>query len=149
MTAPKIPKLNEEFDLKLFRHILSRKLPLIFLIFFFALLGAYLMLRYTQPIYQSRTIIQIETESKAEKLLDIGRFSSEQFSQKIELLRSRVFLERVFAKLPLLVNYYNEGKFLNHELYTSSPFMVNYVVYDPVVYGIPFRLSHKVILCSD
>jgi len=142
MNAPKIPKLNEEFDPKLFRHILFRKLPLIVLIFAFALLGAYLMLRYTQPVYQSRTIIQIETESKAEKLLDIGRFSSEQFSQKIELLRSRVFLERVFAKLPLTVNYYNEGKFLRHELYTSSPFTVNYVVYNPVVYGIPFRLSY-------
>lgn len=100
------------------------------------------MLRYTQPIYESKTIIQIESESKAQKFLELGRITYDQFSQKLELLRSRTFIERVLAKLPLDVRYYNEGKFLNYELYTSSPFYVNYVIYNPVVYNIPFRIVY-------
>jgi tyrosine-protein kinase Etk/Wzc len=104
--------------------------------------GAYLMLRYTQPIYEAKTIIQIESESKAQKFLELGRITYDQFSQKLELLRSRTFIERVLAKLPLDVRYYNEGKFLNYELYTSSPFYVNYVIYNPVVYNIPFKLTY-------
>ncbi len=142
MAIAKIPKLNEEFDPKLFRFILLRKLPIIILIFIISFLGAYLMLRYTQPIYEAKTIIQIESESKAQKFLELGRITYDQFSQKLELLRSRTFIERVLAKLPLDVRYYNEGKFLNYELYTSSPFYVNYVIYNPAVYNTPFKLSY-------
>jgi tyrosine-protein kinase Etk/Wzc len=142
MTSPRIPKFNEEFDPKLFRFIFFKRLPIIVLIFVAFLIGAYLLLRYTQPVYEAKTIIQIDTESKAEKVLDMGRFSNEQFSQKLELLRSRVFIERVLSRLPLDVRYYNEGKFLNHELYKSSPFSVNYVVINPIVYSIPFKLTY-------
>jgi len=142
MTSPRIPKFNEEFDPKLFRFIFLKRLPIIILIFVTFLIGAYLLLRYTQPVYEAKTIIQIDTESKAEKVLDMGRFSNEQFSQKLELLRSRVFIERVLSRLPLDVRYYNEGKFLNHELYKSSPFSINYVVMNPIVYSIPFRLTY-------
>jgi tyrosine-protein kinase Etk/Wzc len=141
MASPRIPKFNEEFDPKLFRFIFLRKLPLIIILFILFFLGAFLMLRYTQPVFEANTIIQIETENKAEKIFDVSRFSDEQFSQKLELLKSRVFIERVLMKLPLDVSYYNEGKFLNHELYTSSPFSVNYVVYDPIVYGATFQIA--------
>ncbi len=141
MASPRIPKFNEEFDPKLFRFIFLRKLPLIIVIFVLFFLGAFLMLRYTQPVFEATTIIQIETENKAEKIFDVTRFSDEQFSQKLELLKSRVFIERVLMKLPLDVSYYNEGKFLNHELYTSSPFTVSYVVYNPAIYGTSFKLT--------
>ena len=141
MTTPRIPKLNEEFDPKLFRYILVKKLPIIFFIFFSFLLVSYLILRYTKPIYEAKTVIQIESESKAEKILDVQRFSTEQIYQRLELLRSRVFVERVLSKLSLDVRYFNEGKFLNHELYTASPFTINYVIYNPAVYGVKFRIA--------
>jgi tyrosine-protein kinase Etk/Wzc len=142
MALAKIPKLNEEFDPKLFRYIVLRKLPLIVLIYFVFLFGGYLMLRYTQPIFEAKTIIQIETKSKAQELLDISKYSNEHLSQKLELLRSRVFIERVLSRLPLSVKYFSEGKFLNHELYTSTPFTVSYVVYNPAVYNNLFKLTY-------
>ncbi len=143
MSSNKIPRFNEEFDLKLFRFILVRKLPVIILIFFLSFATAWIVLRYTQPVYEAKTILQIDTENRAERLFEVGRYSSEQFSQKLELLRSRVFVERVLGKLPLDVRYFNEGKLLNHELYTSSPFTVNYIIYNPAVYGIPFRIKFE------
>lgn len=142
MTPQKIPRFNEDVDPKLFRFILIRKLPLIVVIFLVFAIGGFLLLRYTQPIFEAKTIIQIETENKAEQLFDVSRFSNEQFTQKIELLRSRLFIERVLSKLPLDVSYYNEGQFLNHELYLSSPFTVNYVVHNPIMYSLPIKLKY-------
>jgi len=47
----------------------------------------------------------------------------------------------VFSKLPLDVRYYNEGRFLDFELYTSTPFTVNYVIRDPAIYGASIYIS--------
>lgn len=142
MAFAKIPKLNEEFDPKLFRFIVLRKLLLIIIIYAIFLFAGFIILRYTQPVFESKTIIQIDTKSKTQELLNIEKFTSEQLSQKLELLRSRVFIERVLSKLPLSVKYFSEGKFLNHELYTSTPFTVSYVIYNPVIYNNPVKLSY-------
>ncbi len=142
MAFAKIPKLNEEFDPKLFKFIVLSKLPVILLIYFIFLLGGFLMLRYTHPIFKAKTIIQVDTKSKTQELLNIEKFTNEQLSQKLELLRSRVFIERVLSKLPLGVKYYSEGKFLNHELYTSSPFTVSYVIYNPLLYNNQIRVTY-------
>ena len=39
-------------------------------------------------------------------------------------MRSKVFLKRVLAKLPLGISYYTEGTLLNNEMYTNSPYTV-------------------------
>ena len=67
MASTRIPKFNEEFDPKLFRFIFLKKLPLIIILFVLFFLSAFLMLRYTQPVFEANTIIQIETENKAEE----------------------------------------------------------------------------------
>ncbi len=138
----KISRFNEEFDLRLLKFIISKTFLFIVLVFIVFIFGGYLIIRYSQPVYESNTIIQIETESQAEQILELRRTSSEQLSQKLELMRSKIFMDRVLSKLPLDVRYYNEGRFLRYELYKSSPFTINYIVYDPVVYDVFFEVTY-------
>lgn len=143
MTENKIPRFIEEFDIKLLRYIFFRRLWFILGMFIVIAIISFLLLRYTQPIYESSVVLQIEQENRAEKILEGIRFSNEQFSQKIELLHSRVFINRVLKQLPVDVSYYNEGKFLYHDLYASAPFQVHYVIHDVKVYDVPIHLEYS------
>ena len=42
----------------------------------------------------------------------------------VELLRSPEFKKRTLKKLPLNINYFSEGTFLNYEQYTANPYFV-------------------------
>lgn len=142
MAKSKISQFNEEFDLKLLRYITIKKLPLIILFFTVAILAANLLLRYTIRVYETRSVIQVEAEDIARAQVYGSRsVLSEDLSKTIGVLNSRVFMDRVFSKLPLDVRYYNEGRFLDFELYTSTPFTVNYVIREPEIYGVPIYIS--------
>ena len=50
--------------------------------------------------------------------------------------KSKVFLKRVLSKLPLQTSYFAEGTFKKNELYTSSPYTVDYKIIDPRISGV-------------
>ncbi len=127
MTITKIPKINTDFDLDIFLQIVKKKYWLIMLLLLLAVLGSFLYLRYTQPLYQSEAIIQINESNKSTLVLDIKDvYSDDDISKTIELLRSNIFLEKALSKLPLQVSYHVQGKFLSTELYKSTPFIIEY-----------------------
>jgi len=105
-----------------------------------SIVGAFLYLRYTPPLYQSITVLQISNNNNADKVLEIENLREENtIAQTIELLRSQEFLKRVFSKLPIDIQYFNEGTFLSNEMYKSSPFEVkvkinNGAIYDKKIY---------------
>lgn len=143
MSALKIPRYNDELDLKLAKYVFLKKLPIVLLIFVFALTVAFLVLRYTQPLYESKTIIQVESESKAEMVFKMESSLNEQITQKIELLRSKVFINSVLAQMPLDVSYFSKGKFLNFELYKTSPFEIQYKILNEAIYGVPVFIEYE------
>lgn len=143
MERKRIPILNEKFDLTIFISVIKRNILLSILIFIAAMAGAFLYLRYTQPIYQSASIIQLKNEgTTANKVLNLTNAVEEINSiQTIELIRSKEFLKRTFNKLPLDVSYYSKGTFLVFELYRSSPFSINYKVLEKNLYNVPIYVS--------
>ena len=110
MSALKIPRYNDELDLKLARYVFLKKIPLLLLVFIISISTAFLILRYTPSLYESKTIIQVENESKAEMVFKLESSLNEQISQKIELLRSKVFINNVLSQLPLEVSYFSDRK---------------------------------------
>ena len=141
MAKKNIPIYNEELDIRLLLHIITIVLKYIILIFIIAAISCYLIIRYIQPVYEAQSILQIEAEDKMQEFLGIGKQPEDNLSQKIELIKSKIFLERVFSNLPLDVSYFNEGKILLHELYTSSPFVFKYTNLSTNIYDEPIRVS--------
>ena len=138
----RITNFSSEFELGLFLYILRKSLAWIFLIIFLAFLGSLLYLRYTVPIYQSSLVLQINSSNTARKVLKMEDiYEDEDISASIELLRSKFLLNRAIESLPLDVSYFNKGQFLTYELYTSSPFRVQYDILDSSVLNRPFYIS--------
>ena len=119
MAAKIKPQLNDELDFKLLLHIVRKRLKIILPIFLIFFIISFLYLRYTQPIYQANTVIQLNNENQASKVLSPSNsyYYKDDLSEKLEQLKSTKFLKRALNKLPLEVSYFVEGNVLNNELY--------------------------------
>ncbi len=143
MSKKRISNINDEIDIWLFWYVTRKNLIFISLLISLAISAAFLYLRYTYPIYQTEAVIQIDVvENKAQNLFKSDLYD-EDLASKLELLRSPLFLKRVLDKLPLKVSYYNKGRFLNFELYNSSPFTVDAHVKNNSIYDNPIYIEFK------
>jgi tyrosine-protein kinase Etk/Wzc len=118
-------KLNSALDVTLIFHLI-RKFKWVF-ISFFLISGfiSFIYLRYSQPVYEAKTLLQIN-DNKADQLLKLDGISQNDniLAEAIEQIHSKVFLKRIVEKLDIEVSYYSEGTFKNNELYLSSPYLV-------------------------
>lgn len=140
-TTKKISNINDELDVKLFLYIARRHIyyPVIFLMLAFS--GAFLYLRYTPPVYQTSAILQLSTDNQVNRILPTASIYDDDIAKQIELLRSSVFLQRSFSKLPLDISYFSKGRFLNSEIFRNAPFKVDYQVKNPAIFGVPIYLE--------
>ena len=142
MPKKKISPINEDFDFKLFVTI-ARKNAIWFLGFMFlSVFIALAILHYTAPVYETQSIIKIASENKAENVLGVNSQSSRLYETNdiagdIELIRSKVIVERALQRLPLQASYFAKGTVLINELYTASPFLVDAVIRDSSICGVP------------
>jgi capsular exopolysaccharide synthesis family protein len=121
----RISNFSSEFEIGLLIHIARKSILWVILLFIAAYISATIYLRYTQPIYESSSILQVQTNSEARKFLQISdETDRSNLPRVVELLRSKVFFKRVLSKLPLQYSYFSEGTFIASELYTSSPYSV-------------------------
>jgi capsular exopolysaccharide synthesis family protein len=88
-------------------------------------------------VYESKSVIQIQTNDQANKLLNVQNLSEPDnvLAEAVEILRSKVFLKRVLSKMPLQISYFAEGTFKAIELYNSSPYNVEVKINDPQIIG--------------
>ena len=142
MVERKISNLNDEFDLKLFLSVTRKNIAWIVLFFVISFLMAFLYLRYTYPIYEAKSIIQIGlADQNSRFLFNSVQPSKSDLPSKIELLRSPTFLTRVMNKLPLDISYYQIGNVLNYEMYRTSPFEIEYRNPINELYNLPVYIS--------
>ncbi|MFW6351650.1 MAG: GumC family protein [Bacteroidota bacterium] len=140
-TVKKISNINDELDIKLFLYISKRNVlfPLVFIVI--ALLGAWLYIRYTPPVYQTSAVIQMGSDNEASRILPTTNIYEDDLAKQIELMRSNTFLNRALQRLPLEVSYFSEGRVLNFEMYRNAPFTIDAEVKNPSIYGIPIYLN--------
>lgn len=122
----RLSNFSGEFELGLFLFIARKNLIWVAAFLAIAIICSFLYLRYTPPTYESHSIIQIQTSNQANKVLNVENIyeTSNELSEAIELLRSKVFLKRVILKLPFKISYYNEGTFKAFEQYRNCPYQV-------------------------
>jgi tyrosine-protein kinase Etk/Wzc len=120
------PNIRELF----YKYI--RFLPFFFLSVAATLLGAYLYLRYSTPVYQAAGALLVKGTSSEEGTAGSGdRFSqlfvldnSINVQSEIELLKSKPLMERVIEKLNINYQYHTKGKISEVHHYKDVPFML-------------------------
>ena len=147
MPKKKITNFNEEFDLKLFVIIAKNNF---YLVIIFMLLGfsiSYLYLRYTPNFYQCQSVIKIDVINNANAILNIGggieSGSPNSLAGNIELIHSRVIIGRALKQLPLQVSYFSKGTVLTNELYTRSPYRVEFNLMDSGLMDVPIYIEFE------
>lgn len=110
-----------------FKYI--RFLPVFLVSVALCLLGAYLYLRYTTPIYRVSGTLTFKTEESnrgGSKFEDIFLAKSvSDVQSEIEILKSQPLMERVVDTAKLQTSYYAVGKIKTLNIYTGCPFRLN------------------------
>jgi len=106
-----------------------RFLPLFVLSVAFALLIAYLYLRYTIPIYSVSGSMLVRSEQpgsqRNNELEDlIGGNRTSNIQNEIEVLKSRPLMQRVVDSLDLEFSYSAKGKIKTVNVYKQGPFII-------------------------
>ncbi|MGD0711584.1 MAG: GNVR domain-containing protein [Bacteroidales bacterium] len=145
MATKKISNINDELDIKLFLFITKKCLIYIILFLGIAAISSFLYLRYTQPVYSTRAVIQISSnEENVSKILETKDVVEGQndLEKAREFISSGVFLGQVFSKLPFSISYYKEGRILSNEQWNeSAPYVVDANIKNPSIYGIPIYIK--------
>jgi len=108
--------------------VLKKSLLWIILIILFTNLSAYLVIRYTKPVYESESELKLDIKSEASVfgLSSTNVQNLTNLSGEIELIKSRLFYEKVIDVVDLDVSYFSIGNVLDDERYIHSPFKVEY-----------------------
>ncbi len=120
-----------------------RFLPLFIIIMVMALVGAFLFLRYSTPIYRASGTLLLRNDNansrSTEKFEQIFQSDGQRNIQsEIEFIRSRPLMNRVVEELNLNFTYHSVGKVRETDVYKSSPFHVEIL---NKIDSVPFRLD--------
>jgi capsular exopolysaccharide synthesis family protein len=130
-------RLNNNFDIGIIAFLFNKSRFYIIGFFIVSFSLAFLYLRYSQAIFESRAVLQINDASKTDAILKLNNLQSSDnvLAEAIEQIKSKVFLKRVVEKLDISVNYFSEGTFKNNELYHSSPYLLKINPKPGISYG--------------
>src|SRR6188508_3187441 len=108
-----------------------RFLPVFLVSVALCLLGAYLYLRYTTPIYRVTGTLIFKQEGgqsgsgKFDNIFNAKNVSDVQ--SEIEILKSQALMERVVDSVQLQASYFAVGKIKTLNVYTDCPFRLNII----------------------
>jgi len=139
----RLTNFSQEFEYGLFLYILKKSLIWIVMIIGLFMFVAFLYIRYTVPIYEADTIIQISRKNTAKQVLNVGQIYDESsLSGEIELIRSKFLIRKAVQNLPLQISYYVKGDILNDEKYMSSVYEIDIVaINDSSILGKPIVID--------
>ncbi|MFD0777188.1 Wzz/FepE/Etk N-terminal domain-containing protein [Flavobacterium myungsuense] len=119
-------------------------------LFFFIIAKIYL--RYTTPIFESKTQIKILDNSSSafklpENMISIfgGKSNKRSMDNEIEMIKSYQLMERVVKKLDLTTRYYRVGYFTSKELWPNHPFTVNWLKSSEQLQNKSLRIKIEVV----
>jgi len=120
-------------DLQKLRTIFRKNLVWILLILLLTNLAAYLVIRWTKPVFESESILRLDVKEDANILgLQNLQDNNDNFmAGEIELIKSKLFLSRLIDKVDLDISYYLAGDVLNDEKFNLSPIYTDIIQIDP------------------
>lgn len=117
--------VNTNFDIDILKIVIRKNWYWLVLIATILLSSAFIYLRYTKPVYESKMLIQINNEDQGADVLDFKNVKEEaSISREIELLRSEYLFEKALDRLDLDVSLFAEGDVLTEKRYNQSTFYI-------------------------
>jgi tyrosine-protein kinase Etk/Wzc len=121
----RLANISGEFDAGLFIHIVRKSLPWLALCVLLSAVAAFLNLRYTPLVYESRAIIQLAEDDNVNRILNVESYIEEgQVESRLEQLRSKLLIGRTLQRLPMRISYFAKGQILTSEHYSFSPYKI-------------------------
>ncbi len=111
-----------------------------------ALIGGYLYLRYTIPVYEVKSSLLIKDEKKGiptdDMLSQLDIFGgSKVVENEVEILQSKTLMSRVVKKLNLNVSLKTEGRVISRDFYDQRPVNFQTFAMRPEYFGKELKLS--------
>lgn len=155
--APYRSETIADIDFDKLKSILRKSIPWLIVLLLITNLGAYLLIRWTKPVFESESELKLEFKSEA-TALGINNLVENQnlnhLSGEIELLSSKLFFNKVIDATDIDVSYNYRGNILDDERYKHSAFIVDYKMLGSILYdqeinidfigGDQFELSYQI-----
>jgi len=114
---------------------------------------AFIYLRYATYEYQTTASIKIKSETSSTALPEIsalqnyGMFATDRrnVDDEIEILKSRILIERVVKSLKLNINYYIKGSIKEKEVFLNPPLSLSFFESDSVINKVDTTLYITII----
>ncbi len=141
-------KYQEENDLQKLAKLIQRNYRLFVFCLIIALGLAFLVNRYSIPIYKISSSLIIK-ESKTQSgsgavndYLNSNLFGRNQnFQNELWVLKSSPVLEQTIKNLDMSVTYYKKEGFQYHDIYHNAPFQIAFLPGHPQPVGVRFELT--------
>jgi tyrosine-protein kinase Etk/Wzc len=131
---------SESIDLTKLSIILRKNWLWIVIIFLVINAIAFLIIRYTKNLYESESQLKLDIKSNASELGLKGIVEDPNVSivsGEIELIQSKLFLNRVLDNSDFEISFYSVGRVLNDELFRNVPAFVHYSSEKHSLYNTP------------
>lgn len=135
---------NENIDFNKLKIVIRNNWVWIALIFIAVNAGAYLFIRYTKNIYESESSLKLDIKKDAREL-GIKSMVEDQnlnlLAGEIEIIRSKLFLNRVLDEGNFETSFFSVGRVLNEELYRNAPAAITYLNKNHPLYNTPISFQ--------
>ncbi len=134
----------ESIDWNKLKSVLRRKWVWLVLIIVASNLSGYLFIRYTKPLFESYSELKLDIKQEAISLgfaQSSDAYNIDNLSGEIEIINSRLFLNRVIEIIDIEVQYFTYGQILDDEKYKHSPFIVEWEIKNGSFYNMPIDIT--------
>ncbi len=132
---------GDSVDLDKLITVLRKSWLWIIILLVLANVSAYLFIRYTKPLYESVSDLKLDIKSESDLLGIQSATEFENISGEIEILKSKLFFNKVIDATDMEITYNFYGNILNEERYSNSPFQVDYEIKDASIFDRAFELE--------
>jgi tyrosine-protein kinase Etk/Wzc len=141
-------KLQEDNDLKKVTDLIQRNYLVFIISTLIALALAFLINRYSIPVYSISSSLLIKENKNHQGGRDVNEFlnsslfgNNQNFQNELWVLKSSPVLEQTIRNLDLSLVYYNKGRFRFHDAYQDAPFQVWFLPGHPQPVNVRFELT--------
>jgi capsular exopolysaccharide synthesis family protein len=136
-----LPSHIEGIDFNKLRIVIGKNWLWLALIFIVINSLTLLTIRYAREVYESESVIKLDVKTNASELgiknLTNESQTSNLMSGEIEVIQSKLFLNRLLDSLDLNLSIYSIGRVLNYDLYNNAPIFVTYTIKEESFYNTP------------
>lgn len=136
--------LNDNIDFNKLKIVVGSNWYWIALIFLAVNAAALLYVRYTKNVYESESSLKLDFKKDASEMgikSIVDDQNANQLAGEIEVIQSKLFLNRVLDEVNFEASFFSVGHVLNEELYRNAPAIVTYFNKKHSLYNIPISFQ--------